>query len=134
MARRATSSASRAEPVSIEDMPAIADQWVEGLTGNWALLATLTSPTMRVWHSHDDEWLDTVTASARMADSGANPMAGGFHDVRATATATGFLVQASLDGLPGSSGRLQVVQVLTVEDGMVVACEEYLAPAMTLGA
>lgn len=108
----------------------VADQWVEGLTGNWAILETLSSPTMRVWHSHDNTWLTREEGAARMA-SETRDYAPVFQDVRATPTQKGFIVQGSIAGL-GGAGKTHIIQVLTVKDGKIASCEEYIAPEMSL--
>lgn len=102
----------------------IAARWAEGLEGDWGILAELASPTMRVWHSHDDLWLDRDAANARMAAApAAAPTV--FRQVRTHPTPTGFVVQAAID----REGVLtHIVQVLTVEDGRIASCEEYIAP------
>ncbi|HEX5586217.1 MAG TPA: hypothetical protein VFZ17_02820 [Acidimicrobiia bacterium] len=113
------------------DNDELARQWAIGLSGDLAAMAPLTSPTMRVWHSTDGIWLDAADAAARMADaSAASPVVGAFEDVRTTVTATGFVVQAVIDR---GGVRTHIAQVLTVEDGVVVAVEEYIAPEETGG-
>ncbi len=47
-----------------------------------------------------------------------------FRDVRTLVTERGFVVQATLHG---DDGPTHVVQILTVEQGRIAACEEYLA-------
>jgi hypothetical protein len=108
----------------------LAARWLEGLGGNWAILETLSSPTMRVWHSHDNEWLTREQGTARMAESGARDQPPSFNDLRATITESGFVVQAWIDSL--GEGKTHIVQVCTVEDGRVASCEEYIAPEMNL--
>jgi hypothetical protein len=97
---------------------------------------------MRVWHSHDSMWLTAAESQARMAESGGGDagtnMAASFQDVRATPTQDGFVVQAWIAGLTGAGlagagGRTHVVQICTVEDGLIASCEEYIAPEMPLG-
>lgn len=110
----------------------VATRWVQGLGGEWTVLEELSAPTMRVWHSHDDRWLTREESEARLAESGAAAAPPAFDDIRAVATTTGFVVQASVDGL-GGSGRMHIVQICTVVDGRVAACEEYIAPEMGLG-
>ena len=110
----------------------LAKRWVDGLTGNWSILEALCSPTMQVWHSHDNVWLKQAEAAARMAASGEGAPALAFEDARATSTETGFIIQASIKSVDGT-GRTHIVQVLTVEDGRVAVCEEYIAPEMNLG-
>jgi hypothetical protein len=109
----------------------IAARWAQGLTGDWSILEALTSPTMRVWHSHDGEWLTAEQGAARMADSGAMATPPSFADVRTIPTDSGFIVQGSIAGLMGS-GKTHIVQVCTVEDGQIAVCEEYIAPEMNL--
>jgi hypothetical protein len=109
----------------------IADQWVQGLTGNWSILETLSSPTMRVWHSHDNLWLTREEGAARMAESGATDQSPSFQDIRVTPTTHGFVLQGWVDGLAGA--KTHVVQICTVEDDHVASCEEYIAPEMSLG-
>jgi len=101
----------------------VAARWAQGLAGDWARLAELASPTMAVWHSSDDRWLDREESEHRMAEAtpGAPPA---FRDVRTLVTERGFVVQATLDG---DDGPTHVVQILTVERGRIAACEEYLA-------
>jgi hypothetical protein len=111
----------------------IADQWAKGLQGDWSILAALTSPTMRVWHSHDGVWLTSEESSTRMAESDAMATPPSFRDIRTIPTETGFVVQGWIDGLAGGS-RSHIVQVCTVEDGHIASCEEYIAPEMDLGA
>jgi hypothetical protein len=118
--------------MSVTTNEAIAARWVEGLTGNWSILETLSSPQMRVWHSHDNVWLDREAAAARMAESGGAPTTPAFTDVRALATETGFVVQGSISGL-GGGGQTHIVQIITLADGLVASCEEYIAPEMNLG-
>ncbi len=108
----------------------IAAQWAKGLAGEWSLLEPLTSPTLRVWHSHDDQWMDRAQAEAQMAQAGAAGVT--LEDVRTLVTDGGFVVQATLDA-GGGAGRTHIVQICTVEDGRVASCEEYLAPEMKLG-
>ena len=110
----------------------VAAQWVKGLTGEWSLLEALSSPTMRVWHSHDGQWLTREESEARMAAAGmapGDPSSAGpsFGDVRTLSTETGFVVQAKLEGR-GGSGPIHIVQICTVEDGRIASCEEYIAP------
>jgi hypothetical protein len=102
----------------------IARQWGEGLAGDMTRLAGIASPDMRVWHSSDGIWLDRDTAQARMAAAGGDAAPLGFTDIRTMVTERGFLVQATIerDGL-----QTHIVQLLTVEDGRVAACEEYIA-------
>jgi ketosteroid isomerase-like protein len=109
------------------DHAELAERWGRGLAGDWAALAELASPDMRVWHSSDGQWLDRDESTARMehAAAGAPPA---FGRVSTFVTEHGFVVQATLDGPDGAT---HVVQLLTVEDGRVVACEEYLAPTMS---
>jgi hypothetical protein len=111
----------------------VAALWVKGLAGDWSILEGLSSPKMRVWHSHDNEWLTREQGAARMAESGAGAAAPSFADVRAVVTASGFVVQGSIEGLGGGGGRTHIVQICTVENGQIASCEEYIAPEMTLG-
>jgi hypothetical protein len=104
----------------------VAAQWVQGLTGDWSLLEALSSPTMRVWHSHDGQWLTREESEARMA-AGMADSPPSFGDVRALSTETGFVVQATLAGLRGT-GPTHIVQICTVEGGRIASCEEYIAP------
>ena len=108
----------------------IAAQWATALAGDWSLLERLTSPTLRVWHSPDDQWMERAQAEAQMAQAGAAGLA--LQDVRTLVTERGFVVQAALDA-GGGSGRTHIVQICTVEDGRVASCEEYIAPEMTPG-
>src|ERR1700728_3356731 len=107
----------------------IADQWVEGLAGNWSILETLSSPTMRVWHSHDNRWLTREEGAARMAEYGATDQSSSFQDIRVTTTTHGFVLQGWVDGLPGA--KTHIVQISTVENGQVASSEEYIAPEMS---
>ena len=118
----------------------VAATWVKGLAGDWALLEALSSPTMRVWHSHDNMWLTRAEGAARMAEAAHRQAASGdvvvppsFADVRAIATESGFVVQGSIDHLSGQSGRAHIVQICTVVDGLIESCEEFIAPEMPLG-
>jgi hypothetical protein len=125
------SSLAEEDEMSIVTNQEIAEQWVDGLTREWSVLETLSSPTMRVWHSHDNVWLDRADAAARMQQSGERTASPRFEDVRAIPTEKGFIVQGSIQGLAGN-GRTHIVQILTVEDGKIAACEEYIAPEMNL--
>jgi NADPH-dependent ferric siderophore reductase len=107
----------------------VAARWATGLaTGDLAVLAELTSPTMRVWHSHDDTWLSLDEATAAMsAAAGAGAMPA-LQNVRTHTTPTGFVLQGLVE-LPGI-GRTHIVQVNTVVDAKVDGCEEYIAAEM----
>jgi hypothetical protein len=117
--------------MSVAKNQEVADQWVEGLTGNWSILETLSSPTMRVWHSHDNLWLTREEGAARMAESGTTDQSPSFQDIRVTPTTHGFVLQGWVDRLAGA--KTHIVQICTVEDGRVASCEEYIAPEMTIG-
>lgn len=118
---------------STADHAQVAEKWVQGLTGDLASLALLSHPEMRVWHSHDDQWLSREEGAARMADAGSAAAAPAFEDVRFTLTAAGFVLQGSIAG-PGEAGpRMHIVQICTVRDGQIASCEEYIAPEMPLG-
>jgi hypothetical protein len=119
--------------VSVATNQETARRWVDGLKGDWSILAELSSPTMRVWHSHDDQWLTREESTARMAESGAGDNGGSFENLRATVTEKGFIVQGSLTRIGGSAGLTDIVQICTVEDGRIASCEEYIAPEMSLG-
>jgi hypothetical protein len=118
--------------MSIAENQEVAQQWVAGLTGDWSILEALSSPTMRVWHSHDNVWLTREEGAARMESSQSAAAPPVFEDVRATPTDKGFIVQGSIAGL-GGTGKTHIIQVLTVEEGKIAACEEYIAPEMSLG-
>ena len=105
----------------------VADRWVKGLRGDFATLEALCSPTMRVWHSFDNAWLDREESTARMAESGLGAALPELHDVRTQTTERGFIVQASIES-GESAARTHIVQLLTVVDGKIAACEEYVAP------
>jgi hypothetical protein len=106
----------------------IADRWVEGLRGNWSILEELCSSTMRVWHSFDNLWLDREESEARMADSGNQAALSELQDIRTETTERGLIVQASIESSGSPGTRTHIVQLLTVVDGMIAACEEYIAP------
>lgn len=107
----------------------IAARWAAGLAGEWSLLEQLTSSTLRGWHSHDDQWMERAQAEGQMAQASAAGLA--LEDVRTLITEQGFVVQAVLDAGAGS-GRTHIIQICTVEDGLVASCEEYVAPQMNL--
>jgi ketosteroid isomerase-like protein len=109
----------------------VSELWVKGLAGDWASLEGLASPSMRVWHSHDGEWLTREQSAARMETSGAMRTPPSMKDLRCTVTATGFVVQGWIEGV-GDSGKTHIAQLCTVEDGRVASCEEYIAPEMNL--
>jgi hypothetical protein len=106
----------------------VADRWVEGLRGDWSILEELSAPTMRVWHSFDNVWLERGEAEARMADAGNQAGLSQLGDIRTVTTEHGFIVQASLGSGSDGAARTHVVQILTVVDGLIAACEEYVAP------
>lgn len=117
----------------------VATSWVKGLAGDWAILEQLSSPSMRVWHSHDNMWLTREQGAARMADaaveqaeSGANAAPPSFDELSFIVTETGFVVKAFMQRLGAHLGRTHIVQICTVDDGLVASCEEYVAPEMTL--
>ncbi len=114
--------------MAIPTHPGIADRWVEGLRGDWSILEELCSPTMRVWHSNDSVWLDREESEARMADSGNQAALAELQDIRTQTTERGFIVQASIESSGSPGTRTHIVQLLTVVDGMIAACEEYIAP------
>jgi hypothetical protein len=109
----------------------VADLWLAGLSGDLGSLHDLSSPSMRVWHSHDEMWLTREQAEARVAASGAMQSSPAMHDLRATATERGFLVQGWVGGDRGQA-KTHIVLVCTVEDGLVTCCEEYIAPTTSL--
>jgi hypothetical protein len=106
----------------------VADRWVEGLRGDWSILEELAAPAMRVWHSFDNAWLERADAEARMADAGSQASLAHLEDIRTVATEHGFIVQASLEGGGDGAARTHIVQILTVVDGLIATCEEYVAP------
>jgi phage baseplate assembly protein gpV len=110
----------------------IAAKWLKGLTGDIFSLAELSSENMRVWHSFDGTWLTRDEATARMMESGMSAAPPALENPRALVTDAGFIVQASAEGIDGG-GRTHVVQILTVEGGQVIACEEYVASETPLG-
>jgi hypothetical protein len=65
---------------------------------------------------------------AEASATAATPVVGAFEDVRTMTTSTGFVVQAVIDR---GGVRTHIAQVLTVEGGVVVAVEEYIAPEET---
>jgi ketosteroid isomerase-like protein len=119
--------------VGIEDNEAVAARWIEGLTGDWSILADLTSPTMRVWHSTDGIWLDRDEANQRMAQTDATASPPPFKGAVATATQDGFIVKAWIDGVDGGRSKTHIMQVLVVDDGKITSVEEYIAPETASG-
>jgi ketosteroid isomerase-like protein len=123
----------------------VAAAWVKGLTSDFSTLAALSHPEMRVWHSHDDMWLSRAESEARMAESAAaatpsddessgTPAAMPVFEItRSIVTDTGFVVQGSIAGLGGNPGRTHIVQICTVDNGLIASCEEFIAPEMKLG-
>jgi len=110
----------------------IAASWVQGLTGDSPILEQLSSPAMRIWHSHDNQWLTREEGAARMAESGATNEPTLFQDIRVTPTKGGFVVQGWIENL-GRGVKTHIVQICSVEGDQVASCEEYLAPEMSLG-
>jgi hypothetical protein len=53
--------------------------------------------------------------------------------VRSILIESGFIVQGSIAGLGGQPGRTHIVQICTVEKGLLASCEEFIAPEMKLG-
>ena len=108
----------------------LAALWVKGLGGDITALGGLMSPDTQVWHSPDGQWLTLTDSAARMAEQAAagDVTAQGFADIRATATATGVLVQAKLAAGELGAEPVHVVQVLTALDGVINTVEEYIAP------
>jgi hypothetical protein len=85
---------------------------------------------MRVWHSFDNAWLDREESTARMEQMGGGALPE-LHEVRTQTTERGFIVQGWIEG--GAGARTHILQVLTVDDGKIASCEEYVAPEMNLG-
>jgi hypothetical protein len=110
--------------MSITSNETVASQWIEALGSDITLIDKVRAPDMRVWHSNDNQWLSRQESDARMARTGPVPA---FFNLRAQATETGFVVQGTI-AIGG--GQTHIVQVNTVEDGLVVSCEEYIAPEM----
>jgi hypothetical protein len=103
----------------------IARLWAKGLTGDLAQLGALMSPSTRIWHSHDGVWLTLQQSAARMPEP--SGVTAAFADIRAQTTDTGVLIQATLPGASAGADPTHVVQVLTVDNGVVVQVEEYIA-------
>lgn len=107
----------------------IAARWEKALMAGTDAVGELMAPDARIWHSNDGIWLTREESERRMAAAGIG--AGGaplFDEVRAQPTRDGAVVQARL--VPGLLGPapVHIVQVITVNDGLVVSVEEYIAP------
>ncbi len=101
-------------------------RWATGLANGMTGLEGLLSPTARIWHSTDGEWLSRDLAQRRMvekqvADAGTSAE---FRELRFHAIASGGVIQAVI----GSADDIvHIVQMLTIEGGQIVALEEYVA-------
>jgi hypothetical protein len=103
----------------------LATRWAEGLARSFGALGPLQSPTMRVWHSTDGQWVSREDADRHAAavEAAGRPQ---FSHVRTLTTSSGFVLQATLGTAGGPTTHL--VQIVTVEDGLVTCIEEYVAP------
>ena len=111
---------------TLSENEAVVARWANGLAAGMAGLDRLLSPTARIWHSTDGEWLSKDVAQLRMEDSmpvGTDRPT--FRDVRSLPTTNGGVVQGTIEPIPGVT--VHVVQVLTIETGQIVALEEYVA-------
>jgi hypothetical protein len=104
----------------------VAARWQQGLSGDWAILEELSSPTMKVWHSNDGLWITREEGAARIAAMDATASPPPFRDVRTIATESGFIVQATIPDT--GKGTTHILQVCTVENGRIASCEEFIAP------
>lgn len=105
---------------------AIVTRWANGLATGMTGLDDLLSPSARIWHSTDGEWLSKDVARQRMEESmpvGTDRPT--FRDVRSLPTTKGGVVQGTIEPVPGMT--VHIVQVLTVDTGQIVALEEYVA-------
>jgi hypothetical protein len=115
---------------AIRNNAEIAQQWAAGLARDIRELGALMAPSTRVWHSHDGIWLTLAESSARIPEAppGESVAPIAFQNVRAQATQSGVVVQATMPGGAfGSELPTHIAQVLTVENGLVVQVEEYIA-------
>jgi hypothetical protein len=109
----------------------LAELWVESLkASDFKALGKLMADGVKIWHSFDGMWLTKEEGDARMADApqpGGDAAASLFGDVRAQATATGVLVQATMGAGGLGPQPVHIVQVLTADDGLITVVEEYIA-------
>lgn len=105
----------------------IAEAWAKALGADLTSTGELMAPDARIWHSNDGMWITREESERRMAAAGIATKGPLFEEVRAQPTRDGVLVQGALR--PGVAGPnpMHIVQVLTVENGLVVTIEEYLA-------
>jgi ketosteroid isomerase-like protein len=106
----------------------IAARWETALLADITAIGELMAPDARIWHSNDGIWLTREESERRMAEGAigadGSPL---FDDVRAQPTRDGVLVQGRLAPAMSGGRPVHVVQVLTVNDGLVVSVEEYIA-------
>lgn len=105
----------------------LAKQWIYSLEHEPAAMGALMLPNVRIWHSNDGIWKTPEEARQNAVKRGiGKDKMPRFEDARAEVTERGIVVQATLLGM--SDVPVHVVQLLTVEDGVVAVIEEYLAP------
>ena len=105
----------------------IAIRWAQGLTSDFSLLDEVSSPTMMVWHSTDGAWIGREESTRRAAELErvGRPE---FENVRSQVTERGFVVQATLVDPAHEDRSTHIVQLVTVQSGLVTHVEEYIAP------
>jgi ketosteroid isomerase-like protein len=111
---------------SLQQNEDVVARWAAGLADDMAGLDRILSPTARIWHSTDGQWLTREVAQRRMLEHQAAAPAGptSFRDVRFHVTRTGGVVQAVV----GTADEVvHIVQILTIDGGQIVALEEFIA-------
>ena len=83
---------------TLSENGAVVARWADGLAAGMTGLAGFLSPTARIWHSTDGEWLSKDVAQQRMEDSmPVGTYRPSFRDVRSLPTTNGALCRAPLN-------------------------------------
>jgi ketosteroid isomerase-like protein len=108
----------------------IAEQFVSALKGDINRLKDICAPDCQLWHSNDAKWMAQAPALEAFAEAQKAGLIPEFGELVITPTAKGFLSQTTMTLAP--VGKMQIVQLITVEGGKITVIEEYIAPEMDL--
>jgi hypothetical protein len=105
----------------------IAAKWAEALPRSFSELQVFSAPTMQVWHNTDGAWITAEESNrqAALLEQKGMPV---FDEIRTLITAKGFVVQTSIAHPRDDTKCTYLVQVATVEGGLVTRLEEYIVP------